>query len=313
MPARAAACPDGELPYVPGVNDAQVQRGVLCLVNNERLARGLRPLVANARLDLSARRHLADMAARGFDGHIAPDPAPFGATPHERAAAAGYPGTGAPWEVGETLHAVSQSTPIASPELTTARATVTAWMESTAHCEVLLTREAVDLGVGVLRSSDELGWVTDTFAVEVGVPGLTMTPAPACSGTTGLVAPEAVPDAPVVPRGAEAPAVSGVALGTTGVVLASGASIKLRRAAAAAPLTLRCARTSGRCRATATLRVKGRSLGWARGDFTAGSKLRLTVPIARTLRKTLTRRRTRATLTVQAAGRTSSRVVTLRG
>src|SRR4051812_10587761 len=94
VPARAVACPGADVPYAPGVNDAQVRAGLLCLVNNERVARGLKPVSAHPALDLSAQRHLEDMALRGFEGHIAPAPAPFGVTPHERAAAAGYSGNG---------------------------------------------------------------------------------------------------------------------------------------------------------------------------------------------------------------------------
>ena len=57
------------------------------------------------------------MAARGFVDHVAPAPAPFGATPHERAAAAGYPGTSRlpDWKVSETLHTASQTFPVTNP------------------------------------------------------------------------------------------------------------------------------------------------------------------------------------------------------
>ena len=315
-PARAAACPGADTPYAPGANEAQLRAALVCLVNNERVVRGLKPVAAAGSLELSAQRHLEDMAARGFEGHIAPAPAPYGATPHDRAAAAGYAASSS-WEVGETLHQASQSLPIAAPELTTARAAVTSWMVSAAHCSVLLTIEAEHLGAAVLRSREDDGWVTDTFALEVGVPGMKMTPAPGCGSITGLVAPDAAPaPAPVAaqpqtlqPTGPSTTAPSGVALGTTGVRLSSGAAIKLNRGAAAAPLKLQCARS--RCRAKFTLRVNGSVLGWASATFT--DRKRLTVPIARYLRKRLTRRHTRATLSVQAAGATSSRLVTLKG
>src|SRR3954471_16524943 len=153
-PARAASCSDADAPYTPGVNDAQVRSGLLCLVNNERLVRGLAPVVAHPALDRAAQRHLEDMAARGYVDHVAPAPAPFGATPHERAAAAGYPGTpgAANWEVGETLHVAVQTTPITNPGMTTARAAMAGWMASAPHCAVLLGPELEHLGAGVFRS-----------------------------------------------------------------------------------------------------------------------------------------------------------------
>ena len=322
-PARAAACPGADALYVPGVNDAQMRAGLLCLVNNERLSRGLTPVVAHPALDRAAQRHLEDMAARDYLGHIAPEPAPFGATPHERAAAAGYPGTRSTpnWEVGETLHTASQTLPVTDADLMSARSAMTSWMTSTSHCAVILTRELEHLGAGVLRSSAEVGWVTDSFALVVGAIGLKMTPSAQCPATTGLVDPATVPAAPLDLGAGDAPAESptasapadGVALGTTGVQLTSGSAITLNRGAAAAPMTLRCTRTAGRCLATATLRARGRVLGRANVDLTAGAAKRLTVPIARGQRKRLTRHRTRAILHVATTDATSTRAVTLRG
>ena len=69
--AHAAPCSDADAPYSPGVNDAQVRSGLLCLVNNERLARGLTPVVRHPALELAGQRHLVDMAARGYVDHIA--------------------------------------------------------------------------------------------------------------------------------------------------------------------------------------------------------------------------------------------------
>ena len=298
-----------------------MRAGLLCLVNNERLSRGLTPVVANAALDRAAQRHLEDMAARDYLGHIAPEPAPFGATPHERAAAAGYPGTrNTPnWEVGETLHTASQTMPVTDADLMTARAAMTSWMTSTSHCAVILTRELEHLGAGVLRSSAEVGWVTDSFALVVGATGLNDDAVGAVPGDDGARRSRHGPGRPARDRRRRGAgriarrAPEGVALGTTGVQLTSGPAITLNRGAAAAPMTLRCTRTAGRCRATATLRARGRVLGRANVDLTAGAAKRLTVPIARGQRKRLTRHRTRAILHVATTDATSTRAVTLRG
>ena len=133
--AYAAPCSDADAPYNPGANDAQMRAGLLCLVNNERLARGLVPVVRHSALEVAGQRHLVDMAARGYVDHVAPAPAPFGATTHERAAAAGYPGTPRTpdWKVSETLHSASQTFPVTNPDLTTARAAMAAWMSSPSH------------------------------------------------------------------------------------------------------------------------------------------------------------------------------------
>ena len=320
--AHAAPCPDADAPYSPGVNDTQVRSGLLCLVNNERLVRGLAPVVQHPALELAGQRHLVDMAARGFVDHVAPAPAPFGATSHERAAAAGYPGASRTpdWKVSETLHTASQTFPVTNPDMTTARAAMTGWMSSPSHCAVILTRELVHLGAAVLRSSDGDGWVTDSFALVVGALGNRMTSDAACAAGAGLVAADGVPAAPVTnttstvgPAAMPADIVPpGVALGTTGVFLTSGTAITLKRGAAAAPMTLQCKRTAGRCRGTVALRAQGRVLGRAGIDLTAGVPTRLTLPIVRGQRKRLTSRRTRAILSVASAGATSTRLVTLR-
>ncbi len=318
--AHAAPCSDADAPYSPGVNDAQVRSGLLCLVNNERLARGLAPVVRHPALELAGQRHLVDMAARGYVDHVAPAPAPFGATTHERAAAAGYPGTASTpdWKVSETLHSASQTFPVTNPDVTTARAAMTGWMSSPAHCTVILRRELEHLGAAVLRSPDGDGWVTDSFALVLGAFGTRMTAGGECVANAGLVAADAVPAAPVtetttVPTPAPVEAApSGLALGTTGVFLTSGTAITLNRGAAAAPMTLQCKRTAGRCRGTVALRAQGRVLGRAGIDLTAGVPTRLTLPIVRGQRKRLKHRRTRAILSVASAGATSTRVVTLR-
>ena len=48
------------------------------------------PLAAEQALSVAARRHSADMLNRDFFAHNAPAPAPYGRTPQDRAAAAGY-------------------------------------------------------------------------------------------------------------------------------------------------------------------------------------------------------------------------------
>lgn len=57
-----------------------LEKRMLDLVNNERVSRGLQPLVADPELTEVARRHSADMFARGYFAHDTPE----GVTPFDR-------------------------------------------------------------------------------------------------------------------------------------------------------------------------------------------------------------------------------------
>lgn len=305
-PAHASACADADTPYTPLVNEPQVRSALVCLINNERVARGLEPVKPVVALDVAAQRHVEDMVARGFLGHLAPEPAPFGVTPHERAEAAGYRG-GSRWEVGEVMHFIARGE--TRPQLTTARSAMTDWMASAPHCAALLTHEARHAGVGLVHSAAEEGLVTETVEVVVGAPGMVMTRFGGCPSADGLVAPNTPPAAPPPP----APEPRGEAIGSTGLYLSDVQEIKLRRGASAAPLKLQCGRTTGRCRASVTLKARGRVLGRASIVMPAGKPRSLSVPIARQLRKALLRRSTRATLSLAVGSSRATRNVTLRG
>ena len=163
--------------------------------------------------------------------------------------------------------------------------------------------------------------MTDSFALVVGALGNRMTSDASVRGGRGArgrgrgaggargltprptaLGPAAVPAASVPP---------GVALGTTGVFLTSGTAITLNRGAAAAPMTLQCKRTTGRCRGTVTLRARGPRARPRGHRPHRGGPDAAHAPDRARQRKRLRRRRTRAILSVASAGATSTRLVTL--
>ncbi|WP_156727979.1 CAP domain-containing protein [Streptomyces apocyni] len=103
---------------------------VVALTNTERARAGLRPLSGEVRLTAAAQAHSADMIARDFYAHTAPD----GSEPWHRAAAAGCPHRG----IGENI-ACGQRSPAEVVE---------GWMNSPGHRANILKPEFTDIGIG---------------------------------------------------------------------------------------------------------------------------------------------------------------------
>jgi uncharacterized protein YkwD len=122
---------------VPAARAARgsMRRAALRLINRERARHGRRALAADRRLARAATRHAADMARRGYFGHISLN----GMSPLRRARAAGWRGG-----VGETIGWSCGS-------LSTAAATVRAWMASPPHRAILLGRGRA-VGIGLKRA-----------------------------------------------------------------------------------------------------------------------------------------------------------------
>jgi uncharacterized protein YkwD len=111
---------------------AAMRRSALCLINGQRARYGRSALHADRRLARAAARHAADMARRSYFGHVSPN----GASPRRRARAAGWRGG-----VGEAIAWGCGS-------LSTAAATIRAWMASPPHRAIMLGRgHAIGLGV----------------------------------------------------------------------------------------------------------------------------------------------------------------------
>ncbi|MFE7033776.1 CAP domain-containing protein [Streptomyces sp. NPDC057621] len=116
-------------PLTPG-GLARTAAEVLALTNAERAAAGLPPLADDPLLTRAAQAHSADMVARAFYSHTAPD----GSEPWDRAAAAGSPRR----TIGENI-ACGQRSPAE---------VVRGWMDSPGHRANILKPAFTHLGVG---------------------------------------------------------------------------------------------------------------------------------------------------------------------
>ncbi|MFJ6072957.1 CAP domain-containing protein [Streptomyces sp. NPDC093065] len=122
--------------------EAVAQAQVLKLVNDERAKVGCSPVAANSALRELAEDFSGAMAAQGFFDHTDPG----GATPWDRAAAAGISGLG-----GENI-ARGQAD---------AQAVMAAWMASPGHRANILNCDFTTLGVGVHFGSGGPWWTQD--------------------------------------------------------------------------------------------------------------------------------------------------------
>src|SRR3954451_10245856 len=148
-----SACASAAVP-LGAAEPAAVEAAIACLVGVQRAAHGLPAVRPAAPLALAARRHAADMVARGYFAHVSPT----GGTVARRVRRAGY--LDAPcWALGEDLG-------WAPPALATAQAVVAAWMASPSHRSVVLDADFREIGVAVAGRAP----VGDgaTFVLELG-------------------------------------------------------------------------------------------------------------------------------------------------
>ena len=139
----AAGCRDADLVPAPN-NLARIRRATLCLVNVERRANGLRRLRTNGRMARAATLHSTDMVARAYFAHLSPEGGDLVARLRKTRWLPRPPG----WLAGENIG--FGETPLSTP-----RATVVGWMESTGHRENNLDK----------------AWKVGGIGVAVGVPG----------------------------------------------------------------------------------------------------------------------------------------------
>ncbi|MFD7707563.1 CAP domain-containing protein [Streptomyces sp. NPDC059785] len=140
-PSTATKAPK-TTPSVSISAETAAEAEVLKLVNEERAKVGCSPVAANSALASLAAAFSEDMAARDFFDHTDPD----GASPWDRAAAAGITGLG-----GENI-ARGQAT---------AAAVMEAWMNSPGHRANILNCDFKTLGVGAHFGSGGPWWTQD--------------------------------------------------------------------------------------------------------------------------------------------------------
>jgi uncharacterized protein YkwD len=119
-----------------------VEATVAQLTNRERAKAGCGPLRVDARLRTAARRHSADMAARDYFSHDAPD----GSTFVDRIKAAGYLSPGA--------ENIAKGHP-------TAAAVMAGWMKSPGHRANILNCDLRAIGVGAHFAAGGPWWTQD--------------------------------------------------------------------------------------------------------------------------------------------------------
>jgi uncharacterized protein YkwD len=147
-PAAAAPVllprPPAPAPALPSSPTAKLALTALGLdvvseLNRVRAARGLRPLRPTPALTASARRHSAQMGARGFFDHKSADGTPFWRRIERFYAGRGFRS----WAVGENIF-------WQSPTTITAITVVRSWMGSPSHRANMLSRDWRDVGVGAV-------------------------------------------------------------------------------------------------------------------------------------------------------------------
>lgn len=120
-------------PDILGISYSISEAELLTFVNNERQNKGLGPLTLNPQLSDAARRKAADMLAKNYWAHFAPD----GSTsPWVLIKAAGYNYTYA----GENL----------AKGFTDSGSVVSAWMNSQTHRENILSDRYKDVGFAIV-------------------------------------------------------------------------------------------------------------------------------------------------------------------
>jgi uncharacterized protein YkwD len=123
---------------------SELETRMLELVNQERVARGLRPLVHDPELVPVARRHSADMFARGYFAHVTPE----GLSPFDRIE-----------EAGVTFRTAGENLALA-PTVSVAH---TGLMNSPGHRANILRPEFGRVGIGILDGGPRGIMVTQNF------------------------------------------------------------------------------------------------------------------------------------------------------
>lgn len=123
------------------------EKQVVKLVNKERAKRHLRALRVNMRLVRAARSHSGDMGKNQFFAHDSSN----GQSWSKRIIRNGYKRTGCRyWKAGENIYYGSGL--YSSPYVV-----VKAWMRSSAHRRVILTKNFRDVGAGAVKCEDGYG------------------------------------------------------------------------------------------------------------------------------------------------------------
>jgi uncharacterized protein YkwD len=154
--AAAADCPGADA--VPAADNLPaIGQATLCLVNQQRTAHGLGALRTNARLSSASIGYSQRMVAQAFFDHQAPD----GTTLVQRLTSVGYLNGGDDWVVGENIG-------WGQGPLSTPRAMVTAWMNSSGHRRNILATDYGEIGLGLAIGTPEDATWGATYTTDFG-------------------------------------------------------------------------------------------------------------------------------------------------
>jgi uncharacterized protein YkwD len=138
--------PDGQpLPRAYKIRPAdtgKIQYRMLDSVNSLRGAAGMAPVALNAQLNAAAETHSRDMSAQNRPWHFGSD----GSSPIDRVKRVGYPGRMLGENISETYE--------------TELETLAAWMEEPGTREVILSRNATNMGFAWFQEGNGKIWWT---------------------------------------------------------------------------------------------------------------------------------------------------------
>jgi uncharacterized protein YkwD len=144
VPAEAASCRGANATLAKG-NTGKVRDATLCLLNLERAKAGRPKLRDDRRLRIAATRHSRDMVRHRYFDHVAPD----GDTVRTRAQRVHYlKASASSWFLAENIA-------WGLGRLATPKAIVRGWMHSPPHRANILSRQARDAGLGVVRGTPD--------------------------------------------------------------------------------------------------------------------------------------------------------------
>ncbi|MGW7245564.1 sigma-70 family RNA polymerase sigma factor [Streptomyces decoyicus] len=144
--ATASPTPSATPTPTPSATPPSLEEQATELINQRRAQAGCGPLRIDRRLHNAARRHSADMAARQYYEHDAPD----GTGPDDRITAAGFRWSS--W--GENLDRGPR----------TAAAAVNDWMGDAMHRDNMLDCKFTAVGIGVVEGTGGPWWTQDLAA-----------------------------------------------------------------------------------------------------------------------------------------------------
>jgi len=153
--AQAAGCTGADT-APSAMTRTAANRATLCLLNEQRRANGLHALKLDGKLGRAAAGHARDMVAKRYFAHDSKSGASFG-TRIKR--------TG--WTRSRRSYTMGENIGWGGGELSTPRAMVRGWMNSSGHKANILSRQFRYIGIGIANGAPT-GGSGATYATDFG-------------------------------------------------------------------------------------------------------------------------------------------------